>query len=260
VSKPLKDTNNASDNGYEFPDMESIRLTEEDIRQLDRAKREANQARRMNRKPWLVTQWKPIGLMPLPACGSGFFLRGPIPLDWLTSACRLRGTGFHIAMYGWFLNHVPGNLYDSPTLEDAALKLGRSLGAITRGLHEAQDAGLLSLVREPAGQTTISVQAVLEKNPKRHPLRGPIPLSWWLSASRLPGKALQMAALCWCVAYWGYSAQFELAMYDWPEFGLSRFSACRGLRALEGAGLVSVVRRPGLSPIVTLLDAKEAKS
>ena len=54
---------------------------------------------------------------------------------------------------------------------------------------------------------------------------------------------------------WTRSAEFELALDDWAEFGLSRFSASRGLDTLERAGLVSVVRRPGLPPIVTIVDA-----
>ena len=58
------------------------------------------------------------------------------------------------------------------------------------------------------------------------------------------------------MAGWERSAEFELAMGDWAEFGLSRFSASRGLDALEGAGLVSVARRPGLSPIVSILDPR----
>jgi hypothetical protein len=57
------------------------------------------------------------------------------------------------------------------------------------------------------------------------------------------------------LAGWNRSAEFELALNLWPEFGLSRFSASRGLDTLERAGLVSVARRPGLSPIVTILDA-----
>jgi hypothetical protein len=38
------------------------------------------------------------------------------------------------------------------------------------------------------------------------------------------------------------------------KFGLSRFSASRGLDTLEGAGLVSVSKRTGLSPVVSIRD------
>jgi len=46
----------------------------------------------------------------------------------------------------------------------------------------------------------------------------------------------------------------ELAWDGWADTGLSRFSASRGLDNLEGAGLVSAVRRPGRSPVVSVLD------
>jgi hypothetical protein len=56
------------------------------------------------------------------------------------------------------------------------------------------------------------------------------------------------------LAGWERSADFELAPDDWAEFGLSRFSASRGLDELERAKLVSVVRRPGRSTIASILD------
>ncbi len=61
------------------------------------------------------------------------------------------------------------------------------------------------------------------------------------------------------MAGWSRSAEFELALDGWAEFGLSRFSASRGLDELERAGLVSVGRTPGRSPGVTILDATVAK-
>ena len=47
----------------------------------------------------------------------------------------------------------------------------------------------------------------------------------------------------------------HLAASQTAEFGLSQFSASRGLDRLEGAGLVSTIRRTGLSPVVTIVDA-----
>jgi hypothetical protein len=73
--------------------------------------------------------------------------------------------------------------------------------------------------------------------------------------SRLPGKSLQVGAVCWDMACWERSAEFELALNAWAEFGLSRYSASRGLDTLERAGLVSVGRMPGRPPVVTIMDA-----
>jgi hypothetical protein len=56
------------------------------------------------------------------------------------------------------------------------------------------------------------------------------------------------------LAGWERSAGFELALDGWAEFGLSRFSACRGLDTLESAELVSAVRRTGRSAVVSILD------
>ena len=43
---------------------------------------------------------------------------------------------------------------------------------------------------------------------------------------RLPAG---VGAVCWLLAGWERSAEFELALDDWAEFGLSRFSASRGI-------------------------------
>ena len=75
-----------------------------------------------------------------------------------------------------------------------------------------------------------------------------------LVAPGLPARSLQVASVCWLLAGWSRSADFELSLGGWTEFGLSRFSARRGLDTLECAGLIHVVRRPGRSPIVTLSE------
>jgi hypothetical protein len=126
-----------------------------------------------------------------------------------------------------------------------------------RGLRAAELAGLLSVRREPGRKPVVSIleTAGPEAGPGHQPLRGPIPWAWWLPASRLPGRSLQVAAVCWLLAGRERSADFELASDGWAEFGLSRFSASRGLDALESAGLVAAVRRDGRSPLVSILDS-----
>jgi hypothetical protein len=109
------------------------------------------------------------------------------------------------------------------------------------GLHAAELAGLLAVDREPGCKLAVSILDLPEPKagPKCQPLYGPIPWSWWLPASRLPGRSLQVASVCWLLVGWGRSADFELALDGWAEFGLSRFSASRGLDRLESADLVS---------------------
>jgi hypothetical protein len=141
-------------------------------------------------------------------------------------------------------------------LLDVAKGLEISEDSARRGLHAAELAGLITVEREPGCKLAVSVLDLpgSESRPGRRPLYGPIPWAWWLPASRLPGKSLQVASVCWLLAGWNRAAEFELTWDEWAEFGLSRFSASRGLYELEEAGLVSVARMPGRSPIVTILD------
>ena len=124
------------------------------------------------------------------------------------------------------------------------------------GLNAAELAGLLAVEREPGCKLAVSVLDLPEPEagPKRRPLYGPIPWSWWLPPSRIPGRSLQVGSVCWLLAGWSRSADFELALDGWAEFGLSRFSASRGLDELERAGLLSVSRRSGLPSVVTILE------
>ena len=141
-------------------------------------------------------------------------------------------------------------------LDAIAKGLRNSVPSTRRGFHAAELAGLLAVEREPGCKLAVSVLDLpeLEAGPKRRPLYGPIPWSWWLPASRLPGKSLQVASVCWLLAGWRQSADFELALDGWAEFGLSRFSASRGLDALERAELVTVGRRSGRPNAVTILE------
>jgi DNA-binding transcriptional ArsR family regulator len=124
------------------------------------------------------------------------------------------------------------------------------------GLNAAELAGLLAEEREPGCKLAVSGLDLPEPDagPKRGPLYGRIPWSWWLPAARLPGRSLRVASVCWLSAVWSRLADFELALDGWAEFGLSRFSASRGLDALEQAELVTVGRRSGRPSAVTILE------
>jgi DNA-binding transcriptional ArsR family regulator len=128
--------------------------------------------------------------------------------------------------------------------------------SVRLGLHAAELVGLLIAEREPDCKLPVSVLDLPEPEAesKRRPLYGPIPWCWWLPASRLLGKTLQVASVCWLLASWNRSAELELALHDWAEFGLSRFSASRALDILERAGLVSMIKRRDRTPMVAILD------
>jgi hypothetical protein len=183
------------------------------------------------------------------------FIKGPIPYAWIASACRLPGAGLHVAISYRFLcsRFRWENRWG---LEKIAKGLRISLRSARYGLRAAELAGLLSVSREPGCKLAVSVSDLPgpDAGPTHRPLYGPIPWAWWLPASRLPGKSLQVASVLWLLAGWERSADFELALDGWAEFGLSRFSASRGLDILGGAGLVSAVRRPGRSLLVSIPD------
>jgi hypothetical protein len=141
-------------------------------------------------------------------------------------------------------------------LDAIAKGLEISHDSARRGLHSAGLAGLLVVEPEPGCKLAVSTLdgPKSETGLERRPLYRPIPWSWWLPASRLPGRSLQVASVCWLLAGWSRSADFELALDGWAEFGLSRFSGSRGIDGLKRAGLLSVSRTPGQSPVVTILE------
>jgi hypothetical protein len=183
------------------------------------------------------------------------FIKGPIPYPWIASACRLPGAGLRVAMASRFLcrRFRSENRWGRDAIAGG---LRISTRSARRGFHAAELAGLLAVEREPGCKLAVSVLDLPEPEagPKCRPLYGPIPWSWWLLASRLPGRSLQVASVCWLLAGWSRSADFELALDSWADFGLSRFSASRGLDELERAGLVTVGRRPGRPSAVTILE------
>ncbi len=85
-------------------------------------------------------------------------------------------------------------------------------------------------------------------------LKGPIPMEWLEKAGQQPGKALHVAVGIWFWAGIKKSRVIKLSIRKLAKLGVERHSAYRGLQALEMAGLVSVDRHNGRSPVVTLND------
>lgn len=80
-----------------------------------------------------------------------------------------------------------------------------------------------------------------------------IPLDWALQATALPGQALAVGAMLWFRAGLSDCRTVRMPYRLLGQGGVSTHTARRALRALEAAGLVSVAKEPGKSPIVTLL-------
>jgi hypothetical protein len=157
------------------------------------------------------------------------FIRGPVPHAWIASACRLPGAGLQVAIASRFLccRFRSENRWGLDVIADG---LRISTRSARRGFHSAELAGLLAVEREPGCKLAVSVLDLPE--PEAGPKRRP----------------------CWLSAGWSRSADFELALDGWAEFGLSRFSASRGLDELARVGLLSVSRRSGRPSAVTILE------
>jgi hypothetical protein len=83
-----------------------------------------------------------------------------------------------------------------------------------------------------------------------------VPWSWVWAAGQLPGKALLVGLALWREAgrrKGNPTVPFGLSQV--VKMGLPLNTARRGLKALETAGLVSIVRKPGRKPEVTILEA-----
>ena len=131
----------------------------------------------------------------------------------------------------------------------------RSARTATRSLEAA---GLIAVERRPGRKPVITLRDGPEPQlPQRDPtLYLPIPWIWWHRACALPGRALRVALALWFRGgITGNRAEFPFDLSRWGSLGLTRFSAGRGLRALEAARLIAVERTPGRSPVVTVLDA-----
>lgn len=87
-------------------------------------------------------------------------------------------------------------------------------------------------------------------------LRGPIPWGWLIRAGNIPRRnALIVGVVLWHLA--GLRSErvgLVLCVNRCKPFGLGRKAVERGLRDLEAAGLVSVVRASGRCARVDLID------
>jgi DNA-binding transcriptional ArsR family regulator len=192
----------------------------------------------------------------LPRHGRGeAFLRGPIHFDWVAAACRLPGSGPHVALAIRLLRDCYART-EGWGVATIAAALSLSARSVRRGLHAAEDAGLVVALREPGCKLSLAVATCPpgpDPGPDRPPLYGPVPASWLVPALLLPAEAVRAAMACWLIAGRGPAAEVELAMGGWEDLGLSRQAAGRGLEALETAGLVA--SRPGRSPVVLVWPA-----
>ena len=83
-----------------------------------------------------------------------------------------------------------------------------------------------------------------------------VPISWdWLSAvAHQPGRALHVAIVLRFLAGLNRSQTVALSSQELLNFGVSRKTGYRALKALQTAGLVTVDQKHGRHPRVTIVE------
>jgi DNA-binding transcriptional ArsR family regulator len=130
---------------------------------------------------------------------------------------------------------------------------GLSERTAKRALGVLEEAGLVTANRLP-GQ---GVDVTLPGGGSGAFLLGPLPWGWLDRAARLPGQALAVGLILWFRHGLTGAKALRLCL-ERVGFAVSEQAGRRAVRALEGAGLVSVVRRPGRGLDVTILDTLES--
>jgi hypothetical protein len=114
----------------------------------------------------------------------------------------------------------------------------------------------------PPSTVPVSAKVATKRKPaRRRPryrsyLKGPVPWGWLQSASRLGGKALAVGVAIWRLSGIKKAPTVKLSLST-LDMGFDRSNASRALVALERAGLVTVVRAPGCSPLITIIDVED---
>ncbi len=91
-----------------------------------------------------------------PAPNKKLFLRGPIPLDWLSQAAALPGKTINVAIALWWRH---GMAKGKPfKLTQASLDyMSVERGAASAGLQRLEAAGLIKVERRPGQRPTIAI-------------------------------------------------------------------------------------------------------
>jgi hypothetical protein len=81
-----------------------------------------------------------------------------------------------------------------------------------------------------------------------------LPVHWLERVAQLPGKALHVAVVLVYLVAIKRSPEVRFSQATLRRFHTSRDASYDALRRLSAAGLVRIVKTPGRSPVVTLLD------
>ena len=86
----------------------------------------------------------------------GYFLKGPIPWDWLEHAARLPGKALHVAVSLWFKSGLMKS--ESVPMSQSILRgMGARRQASYRGLECLEKANLVSVIRIPGRNSIVTL-------------------------------------------------------------------------------------------------------
>ena len=85
-----------------------------------------------------------------------------------------------------------------------------------------------------------------------------MPIFWLTSAARLPGKSLHVGLAIWYAADRFRSQRISLSNVEACRFGLIRNAKYRALEWLEAKELISVERKLGRAPVITIRPVMSA--
>jgi hypothetical protein len=92
---------------------------------------------------------------PRPKPGAKF-LRGPVPLDWLSSAAALPGRSLHVAMAVWFMAGLRKSR-TVPVGNVTGLQFGLDRNAKYRALEWLENAKLISVERQVGRAPVVTI-------------------------------------------------------------------------------------------------------
>ena len=84
-------------------------------------------------------------------------------------------------------------------------------------------------------------------------IKGPIPWNWMIKATAISGNAVAVSLAIWHLAGMMKTDTVRLSNKILAELSIDRSGKYRALKRLEKAGLISQKKRPGCSPVVTIL-------
>lgn len=88
------------------------------------------------------------------------FLRGPIPLEWLSKAATLPGKTIHLSLALWWLHGMAKGVSFKLT-QKSLRSLNVDRGATSAGLRRLEQAGLVQVERKLGQRPTIKILSAL---------------------------------------------------------------------------------------------------